>query len=219
MDNKIKRYVDDLFKNAPETRKSYELKEEMLSNINDKYNDLLDMGLDEAEAYSRAVDNLSDINGLIQDVRDYTKEEEDYRKKSSIRTTIATMLYIMCPIPLLLFAESTEKFQILGVVLLLTIVAIATGIFIYNNHDKPLSRINDELYEEFIQWKDKGSKKTPMEHRIRSIVGSLTLIVYFIVSFTYDNWDVSWIIFLVGVLVKNIVSAWFEHLEIKKSKV
>lgn len=58
MNKRIKRYVDNLFKDAPKTRRIYELKEEILSNTNDNYNDLIEIGLDEENAYNKAVSNI-----------------------------------------------------------------------------------------------------------------------------------------------------------------
>ena len=47
MDNKLKAYVDNLFRNAPATAKAYEVKEEILQNLKDKYNDLIAEGKSE----------------------------------------------------------------------------------------------------------------------------------------------------------------------------
>lgn len=46
MEEKLKRYVDDIFENAPKTKKAYELKEEITSNLTDKYNDLVKSDFD-----------------------------------------------------------------------------------------------------------------------------------------------------------------------------
>lgn len=39
MENKLKAYVNNLFRDAPATAKAYEVKEEILQNLKDKYND------------------------------------------------------------------------------------------------------------------------------------------------------------------------------------
>ncbi|MEF9991149.1 MAG: permease prefix domain 1-containing protein [Romboutsia sp.] len=219
MNTKIKKYVDNLFKDAPKNRKTYELKEEILSNIDEKYNDLVDMGLDENGAYTKAIANIDDIDELIQNSRNYIEEEKEYRKKSGLRISIAIMLYILSPIPIILSSESPDEIQILGVVLLLVIVAIATGIIIYNGYDKPVnSKIDDDLYEEFIQWKDKGSEIVRLEKRINSIIGSMILVTYLVISFIYDCWDISWIIFLTAPIAKNIVRVYFDYKESQNHK-
>lgn len=212
MNEKIKRYIDSLFENAPKNRKTYELKEEVLSNVNEKYNDLLDMGLDENQAYSKAVENIGKIDELIEESRDYSKEEIDYRKKYAKRHSIAIMLYILCPVPVLLLGDRGYNQDRIGVILLLSMVAVATMILIYNGSDKPTaSRIDDDLYNEFISWKDETSKERLLERRVQSIVNSLVLVIYFVVSFTYNNWEISWVIFIIGGIVKNAISWGLEY--------
>lgn len=212
MNEKIKRYIDSLFENAPKNIKTYELKEELLSNVNEKYNDLLDMGLDENQAYSKAVENIGKIDELIEESRDYSKEEIDYRKKYAKRHSIAIMLYILCPVPVLLLGDRGYNQDRIGVILLLSMVAVATMILIYNGSDKPTaSRIDDDLYNEFISWKDETSKERLLERRVQSIVNSLVLVIYFVVSFTYNNWEISWVIFIIGGIVKNVISWGLEY--------
>lgn len=41
MENRIRDYLEDLFADAPQTKKVYELKEEMFQNLIEKYRDLL----------------------------------------------------------------------------------------------------------------------------------------------------------------------------------
>lgn len=71
MNRKIKKYVDSLFENAPRTRRMYELKEEILANLNDKYNDFLDKGMDENTAYNGAISNMDNILDRFSSTRNY----------------------------------------------------------------------------------------------------------------------------------------------------
>ncbi len=43
MKEEIRKYVNDLFKGAPNTKKVNDLKDEIISNTTDKYNDLIKM--------------------------------------------------------------------------------------------------------------------------------------------------------------------------------
>ncbi len=67
MNTRIKQYVDSLFQDAPKTRRIYELKEEIFLNINENYNNLIEMGLDEESAYNKSISNVDNIDKLIQD--------------------------------------------------------------------------------------------------------------------------------------------------------
>ena len=44
MNDKLRSYINTLFQDAPQTKKTVELKEEMLQNLTDKYNDLVAAG-------------------------------------------------------------------------------------------------------------------------------------------------------------------------------
>lgn len=205
MNNKINKYVDKLFEDGPKNRRTYELKEEILANLNDRYNDLIESGVDENTAYSRAISNIGDVEELIQKNSASIEQEENYRKKSEIRTSIAIMLYILCPVPVLIFGDS------IGVVLLFIFIASATGMLIYDPYAKPKSlKIDDDLYKEFIDWKENTQESRKFERQVSSIVWSITTIVYFLVSFNYGNWDISWIIFLIGGVAQKIIRASFD---------
>lgn len=212
MNKRIKRYVDNLFKDAPRTRRIYELKEEILSNTNDNYNDLIEMGLDEESAYNKAVSNIGNIEELIQDNYNFIQEEKEYQKKSALLIAISVTLYILCPVPVIILGTiGGEILPVIGVVFLLAMIAVATGILIYNSNTKPkYIDTNDELYEEFKEWKYEREEGRSGERYVLSVVNSLTVAIYFLISFYYGNWEVSWVIFLIGGAIKQIIRAYFD---------
>ena len=55
MNEKIRVYVNELFENAPNTKKVNDLKDEIISNANDKFNDLISDGKSEKEAYVNVI--------------------------------------------------------------------------------------------------------------------------------------------------------------------
>ena len=95
MNTRIKQYVDSLFQDAPKTRRIYELKEEIFLNINENYNNLIEMGLDEESAYNKSISNVDNIDKLIQDNYFFIKEEKEYKKKSALIIAIAVAMYIL----------------------------------------------------------------------------------------------------------------------------
>lgn len=201
MNKKLERYVNNLFKNAPRSKKVYELKEEILANLNDKYNDLLGMGYGEEEAYSKAISNIGDIEELIEDsgVEVCTvKDRKEYRQKSGLRIAIAVMLYILSPTAVILIQSE------IGVVILLSMVAIATGILIYNAYQRPRGFYFDEQ-EEMVFSKENMKRKN-----INSAIWSITVAIYIMVSFTFGNWHISWVIFIIGAAVENIMKAYYD---------
>ena len=103
---------------------------------------------------------------------------------------------------------------VVGVGILLLMIAVATGLLIYNSNTNP-RYIDDELYEEFEEWKSEKELDREGERAILSVVDSLTVVIYFMVSFYYGNWGVSWVIFLIGGAIKKIIRAYFDLEETK----
>lgn len=216
MCNKINGYVDGLFEYEPKSKENYYLKQELVLNATNKYNSLLELGMGEEEAYEKSIVSIGPVDELIKNNRDYLREEEEYRKKSGIRVSIAVMLYIICPIPIILLSDRGYKLVLIGVVLLLSIVALSTGILIYNGYDKPvIKNIDYELYDEFLTWKENNKKEIKLVDKIGNVAWLLIVAIYFTVSFTYNNWHVSWVIFILGGVIKNAIDVFFIYNEKK----
>ena len=72
MNSKLKAYVEMLFAGKPDTSNVRDAKEELLSNLNDKYNDLIKNGKSETDAYQLVISGIGEIDELFQ-----TPQEED----------------------------------------------------------------------------------------------------------------------------------------------
>lgn len=68
MNDKLRNFIESLFEDAPKTKQTIELKEEMLQNLIDKYNDLVDSGKSSEAAYNIATASIGDINELISQI-------------------------------------------------------------------------------------------------------------------------------------------------------
>lgn len=216
MQEKLREYMDDLFQDAPKTRKVIELKEEILQNLTDKYNDLIAEGKTEEAAYNIAVASVGDVQELIDNLKnepmpgknyETSGVAEYYRKRSAILVSVAVALYILCVIPPMIFLNN----PILGPVLMFVMIAIATGLLIYNNMTKPRKGENDgTVVAEFKEWKEKNSSKRQAYKAISAAIWSLAVAVYILVSFTTSAWHISWIIFLIAAAIDSAVKAVFD---------
>ena len=61
MKEKIRKHINGLFTEAPKTRKAMELKEEMIQNTIEKYEDLVSEGYQEADALQNVIDSIGDV--------------------------------------------------------------------------------------------------------------------------------------------------------------
>lgn len=82
---RLKRYIDGIFESVPDTKKAGELKEEMLSNLTEKYNDYVASGLSEDAAYAAAVADLGDTDELLSSVAPGYKKTPEKKNKSVLR--------------------------------------------------------------------------------------------------------------------------------------
>ncbi len=212
MDERLRKHIDNLFEDAPETRKTVELKEEILQNITDKYYDLLSEGKTEEAAYNIAIASVGEVSELVENLKRGTskmgyhsqEEIEKSRKESAKITAIAVAIYILSPITVILSGDS-----IIGVILFLSMIAIATALLIYHNMTKPkYTKMDDTIVEEFKEWKENRDKKGL--GAISSAIWSLTVALYFAISFYTGAWHVTWIIFLISGAVTSIVKAMYD---------
>ncbi|MGY0374689.1 permease prefix domain 1-containing protein [Clostridium sp. JNZ J1-5] len=215
MNEKLRKSVENLFENAPKTHRANELKEELLSNLIDKYNDLVSSGKSEEEAFKIVMSGIGDVDELIkglkeQDVLSY-EETQKHRKKSALILSVSVGLYIMSVVVLILLTEVFYANESISVCLMLTIDAIATGLIIYNAASRPkYLKTDDTIVEEFKEWKSANSKEKEILKSIKSIVWLVIVAFYFIISFTYGIWAFSWVIFIIGSAVEKIITLSFE---------
>ncbi|MEN6596103.1 MAG: permease prefix domain 1-containing protein [Clostridiaceae bacterium] len=206
MNEKLRNYIDSLFEHAPKTVRAVELKEEMLQNLTDKYNDLIAQGKGEEAAFNIAVASIGDVDSLIAGLSGNTQSAEDVqsRKRSALTTAIAVALYITSPVPVLILDNTV------GIVLLFVFVALATGLLIYNGVTREkYVKADDTMVEEFKEWKQNNRHK---DQAANAVTGSLWLIavcVYMLVSFATGAWHITWIIFLITAAISSIIKGIF----------
>lgn len=86
MTEKIRNYINELFMDAPKTRKAFDLKEEVTLNTIEKYQDLVSEGYREEDAYQNVISSIGDVTELFADLEDpvlYVLPEEDRHKSPS----------------------------------------------------------------------------------------------------------------------------------------
>jgi len=205
MNDKLRNYVESLFESAPETVRAVELKEEMLQNLTEKYNDLLLAGKSEEAAYNIAVASVGDVTELIARLGERgATDTAKGRKRSALFVSVAVGLYILGVVPVLLIQD------VMGVVAMFVFIAVATGLLIYNGITKErYVKADDTVVEEFKRWKDASSKD---KQASSAIIGSLWLLatcVYLFLSFATGAWHITWIIYLIAAAIAMMIRGIF----------
>lgn len=215
MYEKLRTRVEELFENAPKTNRANELKEELMANLTDKYNDLVAAGKSEDEAVNITIAGIGDVDELLrglkeQDIFNYEKMQQD-RKKSALVLSISIGMYIMSIVVLMLCTEIFMIGDTIGICLMFTIDAVATGLIIYNSMLRPKYRKEDDsMVEEFKEWKSDKTQKKNIIKSIKSIVWTAIVAIYLIISFAFGIWEYSWIIFIIGAAIDRIITLAFQ---------
>ena len=206
MIQQIRIYVNELFADAPQTKKAAELKEEVCSFLIDYFVDITGRGMSEEEAYKAAIASIGDIDELFKMLE---QEDEDpaSRRKNALLVSIAVMLYIISVVPLFI-ANTVGYDEELGLVAMLAICAVATGLLVFNYMTRPkYRRLDDTMVEEFKEWKQQRKKDNGTFGAISGALWTIIVAIYFLISFGFGIWHVSWIVFLIGIAIQQIIRA------------
>lgn len=196
MREQLIQYVELLFAGV---RDCEDIRQEILQNTLDRYDDLIDQGKVPEAAYRLAISGIGDINEILGThpmpvpfSPDPAPTKTDTPQKKRMRA-IAVGLYILCPIPLIFMSGLGA--DILGLCGTLVLVAIATVMMILNAK-------KEEKKEK------KEDNRTPLQKSASSMLWAIGLAVYFLWSFTTGDWHITWITFLIlGALDDLVVEA------------
>lgn len=214
MNEKLREHIEGLFKDAPRTKQVLEIKEEILQNTVDRYNDLLAEGKNEDEAFNISVAGIGDVSHIIGSVMapkamsGYTAEQiESNRRQRAVLLSIAIMLYICCVIPMFI-CEMLAVDEMLGVVFMFLMIAVATGLLIYRGGIKlHYDTSGDTVVESFKEWNHQNKETKGNKGVVASIVFPIAAVAYLGMSFTTHAWYITWMVFPIAAAVLNVIYA------------
>lgn len=211
MKEKIVQYFDKLFEDAPKTRKALELKQEMAQNALDKYEDLLQDGHSEEDAYRNVIQSIGDVTELFEEVeeKNLLQLPEKDRKKRALLQAIAIGLYILAGVTFFGFAligygQLTTIGLVLGGLICIAptimLVYAANMYPVYKKHEKP------DMVEEYKEQKYIRNRDRAVLGSVSTLLWTLVLVAYFIISFASGAWNITWVIFLIGGSLQSVVA-------------
>ena len=225
MKERLRVFMDEILKDIPKSRKVLELKEELIGNMEERYDDLLRQGYREEDACQCAIDSVGDVRELFREFRepvggaDGTEEDFAQRKKRSMLNAVSVSLYIVgFAVWMIILAigygvsssgDISMVFGLSGFIVMLIFTAVATGMRVYCSSlygkYQRYEKKDDTIVEEFKEWKSGTDRNREMRKAVDSVIWLLATILYFVISFGTMAWYITWVIWLIAPCVQTIV--------------
>ena len=201
MREQLTQYVNLLFAGAPD---SEDIRQEILQNTLDRYDDLIAVGKTPEAAYRLAISGIGDIHEILGTQEPETPVQPEATAKENLTDdpmrkllrAIAVGLYILCPLPLIVL--DSMGMEIYGLCGTMGIVAVATVLIILGGKKGGSSETRRAEADE---------PKTALGKSISAFVWAIGLALYLAVSFLTGAWHVSWVIFPILGAISNLVCA------------
>ena len=203
MREQLIQYVNLLFAGAAD---SEDIKQEILQNTLDRYDDLISQGKAPEAAYRLAISGIGDINEILEQkpgrpvfqqpspTMDSPVQQEDTPEKKKKRAA-AIAFYICSPIPLFILSEFGQA--TMGLCFTLLLVAAATALLIMNRN--PQSDESKPITE--------SEPRQELKKSIANLINIIAIVVYLPVSFLSGAWFITWIIFPIASCVRGLINA------------
>ncbi len=206
MKQQLIQYVELLFAG---NHGSDDMKQEILQNTLDKYDDYIAQGRPEAAAYRLAIAGIGDISEIlgnepVSPAPQASAANTDYRGRpvtpvwKKVLRAIAVCLYILCVTPVIVL--SSLGMDEIGICGMFGMIAVATALMIIAGGNE------SEAPEE-----EKRSKpRSALHGAVRAIVTVIGIGVYLWISIQSGAWWITWLVFPIMGAVQGLINAIFD---------
>lgn len=217
MREQLANYVNLLFAGTTGTE---EIKQEILFNTLDRYDDLIAQGKSPEAAYRLAMTGIGDIDEILSQERPVNTQPQPQtepftytepvtqaapeEKEKKLRRAAAIAFYICCPVPLFILGDT------IGLCLMLVLIAAATALLIMNG-DK-----DEEVREERISNHNGRSESArSLIKTIKKFNSLISIIVFLVLGFVTGAWYITWIVFPLFSCINGLIAACIDLKEAK----
>lgn len=223
MREKLINYVDLLFAGVPDCT---DIRQEILQNTLDRYDDLVAEGKSPEIAYRLAISGIGDINEILSTERPSpvavpsTKTDYGDTLWKQILRAVAIFLYIISIIPLIILGNldailgtNFGDLSAIGFCSTIVICAVASVLIILGS-----KKHTAEEREEHCTRTVEETPEDALKRSVRRLVTILGVVAYFIISFATGAWHITWVIFPLMGAVSGLVNACLDLKEAKKNE-
>lgn len=193
MREQLKQYVNLLFAGTTDNE---EMKQEILQNTLDRYDDLISQGKTPEAAYRLAIGGIGDINEVLSDMVAFpapitaAPDPATAAEHKKMRA-VAIGMYICSVLPVIILGNIGNG--ILGVCMMFLLIAAATVLMVMASDDDDAEE-RDET---------RKSRQSPLDKTLNTV----TLAVFLVLSFATGAWHITWLVWPIMACVKGILRA------------
>ena len=193
----LEQYVNLLFAGTPD---SEEMKQEILQNTLDRYDDLLAQGKTPEAAYRLAIGGIGDINEVLGSkpaaaaptpAAQKQTEKSTEKGNRKLAQAVAIGMYICSVIPLVALRNIGNS--VIGLSIMFLLIAGATALLVMNSDDA----------EDRERQAQRKSRQNPLDKALNTVA----LVLFLTLSFVTGAWHITWLIWPILACVKAIVRA------------
>lgn len=220
--DQIRTYVERALSSVPQTQEILDLKEELIGNLIEKYQDNLAANMSEQDAYHTAIEGIGDLSDLIGNVvgqgNVLTEKEE---KQRALFISLSALFCLLAPGCLLLFLLLFHSIG-LGLFTMFVCFGVSAGLILYVVMTRPrgMAKVAQVQRQKAME-KLSGMSSVPTVHAVaaqnqkeKAAAVSLgvaywliVLAVYFLISFFFHIWAYSWLLFILALAAQQIFLA------------
>jgi hypothetical protein len=205
MREQLIQYVNLLFAGSSD---HYDMRQEILQNTLDRYDDLVAQGKTPEAAYRLAIAGIGDVQEIFGNIScaeavpsapTVQESNTDHRgvpmesKRKTMRAA-SIGLYICAVIPVI--ALGNVGSGVIGVCLMFMMIAAATVLMVMSSNG---SKESEEKADD--------EPKTELGKAIKSVWGIVTVGIYLAVSFWSGAWFITWLIFPIMAALQGLIKA------------
>jgi hypothetical protein len=204
--NKIVNFVNNMCYGLPKTKEVADLKANLIDSLEEKYQELINSGVNEQDAFARVIDEFGDAKEIfaqfkLDQVTPRQPINMEKRKAYGLVLSIAAAMYIFAPVMVILGREVFNWRSGLVASSFLIVVALATGLIIFNNFVNKQPKSDDDQYD----------PRSPKAKRLSDVASTLIMssatIIFLVAGAVYGAWHPTWVVFPIGGLLSGVVSA------------
>ena len=214
MREQLVNYVNLLFAGTTDTE---EIKQEILVNTLDRYDDLIAQGKSPEAAYRLAMTGIGDIDEILAQERPvesqpkaepFTYSEpaaqpDPDEKEKKVRRAAAIAMYICCPVPLFILGD------VLGLCLMLVLIAAATALMVMNG-DK-----DEQPAASTVNTSGRSESARSLIKTIKKFNTLISIIIFLVLSFVTRAWYITWMVFPLFSCINGLIAACIDLKEAK----